>query len=248
MRNLVLLLTVALLGGCLGKMERITEETKESVQASNKLIDETKNGQALGEALNLMSDRTISGDLRVAASETVFTKGADERIWKYVGMPAPLDYPRTERVLDGKIVQFANVTLISDKVLAEGPQDAIDKELGVPMKDLDLYAIQSFAALNLLGQLANKAKTPGLTATDLDYLRATTLRMIPVATGLLGGVRVSKLKEALRAGYRDYEQVLPTRRQAAKLIMELSGRLSLTEEQVNAAKIAINERLGVSAE
>ena len=248
MRAITALIVLVALSGCLSKMERITEETKASVQASNKLISDTKDGQALGEALNLMSNREISYDLRVAAAETVVNKAPEDRVWKYAGLPAPLEYPQAERTFRGKSVKFSNVTLISEVNYAtpEKTDENVDYELIVTLKDQDLYRIQAFSALNMLEQLSLKSKAPGLTQTDVDYLRTTALRVMPVAAGILGGVRVKLLKESLeKNSSRPYEQSESVRLKAAQIIQELCARLDLTEAQTAAAEVDIQEKLGV---
>lgn len=245
MRSILLMLPLALiLSGCFltASMEDITTETKDAVKDSNNLIRETKDGQALGAALELMTNPHNSVNIRAAAAETVFTKGPEDRIGKYIGLPTHIKLRSIQKSYNGKAVEIPNVAIIDP---SEKP--AVDGELGVAPISAELYAIQAYAALSVLEQLAYKSKVPGLTGDEMDYLRATTARMILVSTAVLGGVRLDKAKEALKNNSgRPHELPAPRRQRAAELIMELSRTLSLNEGDINDARANIEARLGIA--
>jgi len=234
--------TSFLLSGCflLGKMEDGMDKTNASVADSNRLIGETKDGQQLALAIELMKDVDTSTNLRVAASETVFRLSAEDRIGKYVGFPTLYKLKTIGAKVGSKTVDFPNVAVVGK---------GIDPTFGVAMINEELYEIQSFAALNLLRQLVFKSKMPGLTAEDNDYLRSVTTRLIPLACGILGGAKVEDIKAAYATGKAwPYAKSVEDRKEASFLIGELLRLLSLdTEENKAEARTNIEVRLGVGS-
>lgn len=229
-----------LLNGCLtGNMEKITTETKDTVKASNVLINETKEGQQTGLAVELMTNAHNSPNVRARGATVVFIKVPEDAVGNYLGLAGHIKMNVIPRVLEGKAVQFANVTIVGDQ---------IDTELGVAPANADLYKIQSFAALSVLEQLSFQSKLPGLSAEDMDSLRTRTARMIYVAPSVLGGTSAEALKNALRTGSgRTYLSSEPVRKRAAQLISDLTRTLSLPEEQIAEARSVVEARLGVAA-
>ena len=225
------------LPGCflLGRMEDSVDKTNLSVADSNKLIGETKDGQQLALALELMSSSEKSTNLRAAASETVFKMAAEDRIWKYIGMPAPFNL----RTISKAGVDLPNVTVIGD---------GIDPVLGVATVSPELYAVQSFAAYSLLEQMTLKSKAPGLSPEDTDTLRNNLVRIVNVSTGLLGGAKATDIKKALATkGPRPFEKDLAVRQSASQMISDLLRMLSAPEDTVSDARSKIDSRLGVGS-
>lgn len=231
-----------LLSGCfiLGKIEDGMDKTNASVADSNRLIGETKDGQQLALAIELMKDKDTSTNLRVAATETVVKLAAEDRIGKYVGFPTLYKLKTIGTKISGRNVDFPNVAIVGN---------GIDSALGVAMIEEELYEIQSFAMLNLLRQLAFKSKMPGLTAEETDSLRTVTTRLIPVACGVLGGAKADDIKKAYATSQaRPFAKSVAERQEASLLIGELLRMLSLDNEENKAdARTNIEVRLGVGS-
>jgi hypothetical protein len=93
MRNFWVMAGLALLlTGCLGKLEKMTEETKEAVLKSNETIEATHKGQTLGAAITFFTDRTRSPAMRAASGETMIVLAPEDRLFLYVGAPRPLNF------------------------------------------------------------------------------------------------------------------------------------------------------------
>ena len=259
-RLLLGLVSLSILNACgmLNKLEGQTEAVYSQVEATNKHVEstnnkleETKNGQALGEALNLMSDREVSPNLRAAAAESVYVKAPEERIAKYIGAPGPLDrlsIPFPSGL--ASMVTLPNVSLVGAK----------HDDITLAPVDDDLHGIQTVAAVNLLKQMSAESKMPGLVPARLDYLRTLYPRARNVATAVVGAVSMEKIRELIFPK----EEILPpsdeelARREkkleaqrqlkleTAYLLREVAHSLGLPQEEIDRTEPLIEARLGVS--
>lgn len=239
MKFLIVAFVSCVLLGCLAKMERVTEDTKNSV-------DETKRGQQLATALEILHNDDISDmAMRAAAAETVFMLAPDDRIHKYLGCRLPLGIgtdPETGR---------PNVTFV---FVAD--QDADNK--AVPLvpgvsapKSETVYALLEHATLSVLKDLKAVANRD-LSADQLEDYRSKVTRMIPIATAILG----ARVHTHMDTYYRDQVPTLDgrgeamnsaaVRAQGAELLFVVSAKYSLGSEGVNALRVLVSERLGLN--
>jgi len=228
-----------LLSGCLlGKMEDGMDKTNANIEDSNRIITETRDGMRLSTAIEISLDEKHPKNWRVASTETVFKMAEDDRIGKYIALPGHIRMRTVDKAFNGKTLTLPNVTIIGDE---------IDPVLGVAPINADLYEIQSFAAKNLLEQMVFNSKLPGLTIEQLDTLRNLAVRMVPVATGILGGAKAEAIKASFVSKVRPFEKSVEERTQASQLISELYRMLSMGEEQIAEARLNIETRLGVGS-
>ena len=173
-----------LLTGCLDKMEKTTDATKDAVLRSVAVIDDTHLDQKLGGALELLPDDIA---IKSAAAETMFIMAKEDRIYKYIGCTMPLNYPM------GMNSALPNVSFIGTKT------DSV-KNIG-PISP-EKYEILELATMRVLRELVLKSQTQ-LTKEELADVKAKAKRMFYVASALLGAqpgpVRERADEERIRA-------------------------------------------------
>ena len=236
MKLWIVSLLSCVLFGCLAKMERVTEATKNSV-------DETKTGQQLATALEILHNDDISDmAMRAAAAETVFGLAPDDRIHKYLGCRLPLSIgtdPETE---------LPNVTRV---YIPDPGNTAVPLVPGVSApKSETVYAILEHATFSVLKDLKGVASRD-LSPCQIEDYRLKVARMIPIATAILG----ARMHARWDTYYRDQVPTVDgrgsemnsaaVRAKGAELLFVVSQKYSLGEEDMNALRVLVLQRLGL---
>lgn len=156
-----------LISGCLDKMEKTTEDTKDAVLRSVAVIDDTHHDQKLGGALDLLPDDIA---IKSAAAETMFIMSAEDRIYKYIGCTMPLNYPT------GMDSSKPNITYVGTK------PDSV-KNIG-PVSP-EKYEILELATMRVLRELVLKSQKQ-LSKAELADVKTKAKRMFYVSTAILG--------------------------------------------------------------
>ena len=226
------------LNGCiLGTLEKETKETKAEVKATNDKLEDTKNAQHLGLALELMSNKDKSPNLRVAAAENVFVKAPDDRIFEYIGAMGPLHLALLPKKIGTKTLEIPNVTVVGEKA---------DPTLGAAPVNEDLYGVLATASLRLVNRLTAKASKPGISGAELAQLREVGTKMVYIATAIHGASQLTEItKPAVVVGLATREFSSQKRLDMHAALLEMAKALSLPENVVNDIKQFSNVRMGV---
>lgn len=247
MRNLNLTAFCAislLLCGCLGKMERITEETRDTVKASNQGLKEAGQGQLLLDAKNTMINKDVSFNVRVASAEIFLLRAPELLLWKVIGAPMPLNVPMIERTVtrnhEEVEVGFPNVTVVGE------PRAAAEWQLA-PVDARDFYPVLKRAASGLIDQLTLKSLMPGQTAADMDELRADARRLLVVAPVVMGAIAVRSLDLwAMPGAGRQYVNSEAERQQTVDGLERLARQLAFPSEVFHELRTIAEAKLGVT--
>ncbi len=224
-------------------MQEIAEDTSKTVKDSNDLIRDTKLGQEVGAALEIMSDPTKAPTIRMASAETAMLKGKEDRVPLYVGLPAPSWKPTMiERKLVRSTVELPNVSLIGEKV---------DADLSIAPVSEDLFQIEAMAVTNLLTKVLYTASVPGVEVAKLTQMREALERMVYLAPAVVGGMKVEELKAQITHNEanrdvplsRTYRVELVHREKIANALLDSLKVLSMSEEMIHIAKLNIESRL-----
>lgn len=194
-----------LLGGCLSKMENVAEDTKAAVNRSVGVIEETRDGQKLGEALNLLPEDIA---MKSAAAETMFVYAADNRIYKYIGATMPLNYYM------GMTGDLPNVSFV-------GTEGDSTKNLA-PISP-EKYIILEIATMRVLREMAGRSQMP-IPEEELADIKGKAKKMFLIGTAVLGAMPGPVAHEEDRAVV---EKALSKQRanqdEAAKLLLALAN-------------------------
>lgn len=239
---LLSIISAFLLSGCLAQMEKVTSDTRDSVE-------ETKKGAQLATALEILHNDAIDDmAMRSAVAETVFMLAADDRIHKYLGCRLPLTIgadPETKQ---------PNVTRVYGQAEYGSPKPPpIYPGLSAPKSPV-VYAIIEHAALTVLNELAQVA-SKDLPTDKLEEYKLKAKKMIPIATAILGARAHSDRDHY----YRDLVPVdsknkrgepvklksLDLRTEGASLLRTVTVKYSLDENDVNALRVLMSERMGI---
>jgi hypothetical protein len=213
-------------------MEEIAEDTRNTVKESKELIKDTRDGQQVGAALEIMSDPHKAPTLRMASAETAILKGQEERVPLYIGLPGPsYKLMMIERPMANLTIEIPNVTLIGDKV---------DPDLTLAPLSEDLFQIEVAAMINFFTKVLFTLNTPGVDIAKIETMREATRRLIYVAPAIVGGMEMTKLKESIRINdlnretpmERPYRLDVGKRLHLARLLEDAVRVLSLTEDEV----------------
>lgn len=159
--------SIFLLTGCLDKMEKATDKMQETTQNTKQAVEETRDGQKLGAALELLPDDIA---IKSAAAETMFIMAAEDRIYKYIGCTMPLHYPM------GIDSSLPNVTFVGLKG---------DSTKNIAPVSPEKYEILEIATMRILRELTLKSQSK-LTPAELQDVKSKAMRMFFVSTALLG--------------------------------------------------------------
>lgn len=244
----IFLTSCGLINKITGNMEQMRENVSKTNETSQSILD----GQRVTAAIEILL-HSKDFHARTTAAETLFLKGPEDRVSKYIGMPpVPLRWISAPRNFFTKTVNIPNVTYVA------GSQDSPDKELTVAGVSVEYYEVISFTAQSLLEQLHGKSRLPDIyreeKKNELEELKEHAQRMLYIATAILGASDLASLRPLLLRGATtrspdDYIKQEGDRLYFARLIRETLENVGLNNEALRRERDSlIDARLGIGTQ
>jgi hypothetical protein len=180
---------LSLTGCMLDSMEKITEETRDEVHATNQAIHQGEEMQKIARMHGLMIDADLSPSVRVDAAKAVLAKYPIDRLASNLGMIVP-DFKRGsyKKNIGGAEIELLNVPYVGKK---------ISKTVGVTPINADLFEIVSTAAVTLTSELEAKSKMSGLSGDEIQLYREVGARLALIVPAILGAAALEPLEQAI---------------------------------------------------
>lgn len=252
------------LSGCmLDNMEKITEETKNEVHATNEAIHQTEDLAKIARMHDNMVNPSISKSVRVNAAKAVLAKWPESQLASDLGFLAP--YFRMGAIktsIGGTEVELLNVPYV-------GKDKQLSPLLGIAAINTDLLEVVAFAAIKMTRELEVKTKAPGVSAADMATYREIAARLVVIVPAILGSLELEplekniqgllgaqatgsiqpaafaeKLQSSTRSATRAVPAALVTPTLAA--LEQLAVNVSLDEATIAEMRALISVRLGIN--
>ncbi len=252
---------LSLTGCMLDSMEKITEETRDEVQATNQAIHHTEDMQKIARMHSMMIDTDLSPSVRVNAAKAVLAKYPDTQLAADLGMLLPtFKMGSYKKNIGGAEVEFLNVPYVGKK---------ISKTVGVTPISNDLFEIVSTAAVTLTTELEAKSKSSGLSGDEIQQYREIGARLVVIVPAILGAAALEPLENAIaplieaqlrgtlppgsfseqvQTNARGFVRAVPGAAVAPtlKTLEQLAVNVSLDESTLSEMRALISVRLGIN--
>jgi hypothetical protein len=255
-------LCFALSGCLLANMEKITEDTRDEVRATNQAIHAQEDLVKISRMHSSMIDPGLSISVRVNAAKAVLAKYPENMLASDLGMLLPsFKIGSFKRSVGGAEAELLNVPYVGEK--------KISRILGVAAIDSDLLNVVSFAAIQLTSELEAKTKSAGISADDMANYRGIAKRLALIVPAILGSLTVEPLEqtiqglltaqtdgsiqpgtfaERLQASTRSGVRAVPAAAVAPTIatLEQLAINTSMAESEIAEMRALISVRLGIN--
>lgn len=238
--KLIAISILVLLTGCLGKMEKVTSDTKDAVE-------DTKKGQRLAAALVFLFDEHFAPAIRASGADTVLSEAPDNRIFRYLGCRLPLSFGTDPET---KVANVSRVLLPTEWDQRSPGYPGVS----APISPTVLLALED-AALNIL-KLSLMVAKGSPTSELFEEFRARAVRLVASGTAIFGARSHSNMNQYYRdlvpirypiISRKEEVEVRSdfVRLRGAKLLRDVAEAYKFSDDEKNALKILMSERLGI---